>query len=487
MEASRKHIIIALILTLGYTLIASYYIGEEKYLGLLIPALLMAGLIVFVRMDLALLASFFLVPVSVPLREYFPQLNIDMYLPTEPLLVLLTFLFITKFILEKKPDRRIFSHPVSLTVFFSLFWILMTSVTSSIPAVSFKFLASRIWFVVPFYFMSIILFSRVKNIRSFIALYAAALIIVIVYTLAKHSAYGLNDQEASNWVCSPFYNDHTAYGAALAIMVFALGGLILVKSTPLWLKNAGLFTLGIVLIALVFSYSRAAWVSVVGALGALVLVLLRIRFRWVALSSLILIGGFILFYSNLMYRLEKNNQDSSGNFSQHITSITNISTDASNVERLNRWNSAIRMFRERPVFGWGPGTYTFQYAPFQFDREKTIISTNFGDGGNAHSEYLGPLAESGLLGPIYFLLIGIFGLLTGFRVYHRSKEKDVRTLALFLTLGLITYLLHAFLNNFLDTDKLSALFWGTMAALVSLDLYHTNLLQPDPNPEKPSE
>ena len=30
-------------------------------------------------------------------------------------------------------------------------------------------------------------------------------------------------------------------------------------------------------------------------------------------------------------------------------------------------------------------------------KDLTIISTNFGDGGNAHSEYLSPLAEQGFL------------------------------------------------------------------------------------------
>jgi len=29
------------------------------------------------------------------------------------------------------------------------------------------------------------------------------------------------------------------------------------------------------------------------------------------------------------------------------------------------------------------------------------------------------------------------------------------------------------LNNFLDTDKASALFWGFTAAIVALDVYHT--------------
>jgi putative inorganic carbon (HCO3(-)) transporter len=36
--------------------------------------------------------------------------------------------------------------------------------------------------------------------------------------------------------------------------------------------------------------------------------------------------------------------------------------------------------------------------------------------------------------------------------------------------GLVTYVIHGFLNNFLDTDKISAPFWGYIAAIVVLDL-----------------
>jgi putative inorganic carbon (HCO3(-)) transporter len=470
LKAGWKHIAIALLFSLVYSFSMSYFVRDEKFIALFLPAVLLVAIFVFVRMDYALLTIFLLTPLSVPLREYFPSLGIDMYLPTEPLLVMISFLFLSKLLLDKIPDKRFFTHPVSLVIYFSLFWILVTSISSSLPAVSFKFLASRIWFLLPFYFLSGFLFYRLKNIRLFYILYTIGLMVVILYSTNRHMGYGLMDQEASNWVSSPFYNDHTAYGAALAIVLFNTLGLLFSRKNTKWFRLFGLGALAVLLFALVFSFSRAAWISVVGALGVLILVWLKIKFKWVALITVILVGLISFFYLDIMHTLEKNEQDSSGNFSQHITSITNISTDASNVERLNRWNSAIRMFREKPLLGWGPGTYTFQYAPFQYAREKTIISTNFGDGGNAHSEYLGPLAESGIFGPLYFLLIGIFSLLTGFRVYHRSKEKEVRIMALFTTLGLITYLLHAFLNNFLDTDKLSALFWGSIAVLVALDL-----------------
>ena len=45
------------------------------------------------------------------------------------------------------------------------------------------------------------------------------------------------------------------------------------------------------------------------------------------------------------------------------------------------------------------------------------------------------------------------------------------TLGVFL--GLITYMVHGALNNFLDTDKASVPFWGFIAILVAIDIYHS--------------
>jgi putative inorganic carbon (HCO3(-)) transporter len=132
------------------------------------------------------------------------------------------------------------------------------------------------------------------------------------------------------------------------------------------------------------------------------------------------------------------------------------------------------LFKETPVVGWGPGTYQFQYAPFQRSHEKTIISTNAGDVGNAHSEYLGPLSEEGILGLLSFVIIMVTVLITALNRYKKTKSKETRTLLLMPLIGLMTYFIHGFLNNFLDTDKASAPFWGFIAVIVAIDLYHTN-------------
>ena len=105
----------------------------------------------------------------------------------------------------------------------------------------------------------------------------------------------------------------------------------------------------IMTIGIIFSYGRAAWISVVVALGVFIAAFLRIRFYWIALVASVIIGFFVIFQQQILDRLEKNKQDSSANFVEHIQSIYNISSDASNLERINRWQAAIRMFNDRPI------------------------------------------------------------------------------------------------------------------------------------------
>jgi O-antigen ligase len=181
-----------------------------------------------------------------------------------------------------------------------------------------------------------------------------------------------------------------------------------------------------------------------------------------------------MYQDQIIYTLSKNTQDSSQNFMENIQSMSNITSDASNLERLNRWNSAISMFKERPLLGFGPGTYQFQYAIFQKSSEKSIISTNDGSLGNAHSEYLGPLSEQGLFGMLNYLVLIIAVSIYALKLFKKLKKGDMRTIVLMTYLGLFTYYIHGVLNNYLDTDKASVPFWGFTAIIVSIGLYHQN-------------
>jgi putative inorganic carbon (HCO3(-)) transporter len=256
------------------------------------------------------------------------------------------------------------------------------------------------------------------------------------------------------------------------MLFFAVGGAVLHRGTNILFRFLLWAGFALLTAGLVLSYTRAAWLSVIGAMGLMMLIIFKIKFRYIAITSGLLIVFFIGQRVEIIQKMERNRQDRSADLTEQVKSISNISTDDSNLERLNRWTSAIIMFKERPVFGWGPGTYMFKYAPFQLSNKKTLISTNFGNKGNAHSEYIGPLAESGVLGSLSFILIAVMALITGLRVYYKIEDIHLKQLVLAIILGLITYLGHGILNNYLDTDKASALFWGFIAVFVSLDIFY---------------
>jgi len=457
------------LISLGFVLASSYLITKDKYVLLALPAGLVFIWIAIYRFNWLFWMVLFFIPLSIPLKEFSTGLDINMFLPTEPILAGMMVIFIFRLALDGGYDREVLRHPITRIILLQIVWILITSITSSMPLVSFKFLISRLWFLSVFYFLAIQFFKDPKNIRRYLWTLMIPLAGIIVVITFKHASLGLFDQKASNPAVDPFFNDHTLYGAILAMFVPIAAGYVIRSPFKLWLKTGAFVVLILLLTGLLFSYSRAAWVSVVGGVAALLVILFKIPGRTVLLGIALVAVAFLVFGKTVLMKMEGNDQDSSDNLGQHVQSISNISTDASNLERLNRWSCAIRMFEERPVFGFGPGTYMFQYAPFQKSSEKTIISTNAADGGNSHSEYLGPLSEEGLLGGVLMLMLVITSVIVGVRAYHKQTDIELKMIALTVLIGLITYFLHVILNNFLDTDKASAAVWGFLGILVALD------------------
>lgn len=446
-----------------------------------IPVALAVMLMLFFSLDKLLLIILLLTPFT--FKYELEPFGVTINMPTEPLIVVAMLLFFLRMIQEPVYDRRVLRHPITIVLALNLVWMFLTSVTSELPLVSFKYFASRLWFVVTFYFLAILLFKDYKNYKRFLWYFGGALALVVIVITVKHSTFGF-ERMVGTWIVDPFFTDHTNYSSTLALVApFFLLMAFNKEYSPLRRTSAVLFFL-VFCMGILFSYSRASWLSLMIATTGLVILGLKIPFRFIFAGVILLLVTVFTFQTQIIMQLERNTQESSGNFTEHVRSISNISSDASNLERINRWRSAFRMFEKRPVLGWGPGTYQFVYAPFQRSEDSTIITTNFGDLGNAHSEYIGPLAESGLPGMLLFIALALLVLKTGVDLWKKAPTREMRLMALGLTLGYITYFTHGLLNNFLDTDKASVPFWGMMAMLVSLDAFYSK--ENGKNPAKPS-
>ncbi len=444
----------------------------EMYWFTLIPVALLLVFLAFFAIDKLFMFVVFMTPLSLNL-ENLELGGVGMYIPTEPLMFGIMLILLIRLIWDKKIDRIPLKHPITLAIVFNFFWLIITTITSELPFVSFKFVVARMWFLLSIYYLGIFIFQRYKNIERFFWLFIIPLTIVIFYTIYRHYTFGFTS-DASHWVMWPFFKDHTSYGAILVMIFPILFHFVRKPNLPVrFLAGSLIVIFGI---AIVLSYTRAAWLSLLAATGVYFLYKLKINFKYVFGAGVLALCILALNWNQLMIKLNKNRQDSSVKFSEHIQSMSNVSTDASNLERINRWEAAIKMFKEKPMLGWGPGTYAFLYAPYQHSGSKTIISTNAGNRGNAHSEYIGPLAESGVLGSLSFIVIVIAIYVSASRLYHRTENKEIKELVLLIICGLTTYLAHGFLNNYLDTDKASVPFWGMVAMLISLEIYHKKLL-----------
>lgn len=468
MQTIRQHKV-PLLAGVVFIILSALSLLQNNWYILLVPPVLMAIYFAVYYTQYTFLALFFFTPLSVNIEEFTDSFGL--FLPTEPmffgLLLLLVFQSVKSAVFPSYLKKNLIIWAVAVY----LIWMFFTAVTSELPIISFKFLLVKLWFIIPVLLYGSRVFLEEKNIRIFLWLFVCGMIISMIYTVFMHSTYSFGEKE-SHWVMWPFFKDHTIYGAMVAFVFPLILGLYFSKKHPPIVQFILIGLILINLIALYFSYTRAAWLSIVAAGGVWLLIHFRVRFS--LLLSVAFFTGIIVAasWTTIEQRLAKNtNEHTTEDFGKRIQSAANVTTDASNLERINRWSCAIDMFKERPVVGFGPGTYAFEYARFQRPENLTIISTNFGDGGNAHSEYLGALAETGLPGMLTVLGIVAAIFYKGIRLYYQipDEQREMKILILSMILALVTYFVHGFLNNYLDTDKAAVPIWACCACFIAME------------------
>ncbi len=439
---------------------------------LILPVGIFGGYLMVTNFRNFLYLMVFLTPLSVNLEDI--GAGVGLSLPMEIMLAVSAILAIALFLWDGLPPRELLRHPVTIIILVQFLWIITTSTTSTATSVSAKFTVARLTYLIVFYLLFSRLFFFQNNIRRFIWTYSLGLLPVMIYSVFRLGQIGFGRKYSPD-MAEPFFDDHTVFGACLAMLI----PIYLIWS---WNRKKQLVNLqfkklfGPILVlsiaTLILSFSRAAWLSLIVAGVFYLLLRLKVSFKMVLAGFLALLAvGFIL-RGPLVDQMRKNDNVSGDDILKTAKSVTNVSSDESNAERVNRWSCAVRMAEDKPWFGFGPGTYERNYPRYQIRSEMTRISSMDGDRGDAHSEYLTALSEQGFIGLFIWLTL-IFSLIwAGMRAYYRAPDEISRKLVLGLFLGLITYFTHGLVNSFLDIEKAATLFWGMSAAIVCLDCKH---------------
>jgi O-antigen ligase len=226
-----------------------------------------------------------------------------------------------------------------------------------------------------------------------------------------------------------------------------------------------LFLLSIVMVFLTFS--RASWLAAIVVIGGLLFVYPRALRR---LSLIAVPIVFLLLAAGLLSGIGKVAADR----------LESASSEQSALSRLPVAVAAVRMFEQRPLFGWG-------YENFQsYDRQfQTSVAGFYPDKDHAsHNLFLTLLAEQGLLGFALYLGPTVWWLAVTPSALANMPQQGFLSRRLLIILWLIagSFFIVNLFSNFRVTFGFG-MWWVTLGLIGSLvDHYRPRPKQPDSEP-----
>lgn len=392
-------------------------------------------------------------------------------LPSEPLMWLLTLAAIGWFLRHwRTVDGRFLRHPISLALLAHVAWTIVTVATSTDFLVSFKFLLAKGWYVLVFFFLAGHILQEERDFKRLLWWFFVPLALTVSIILARHAPHGFSFKEV-NYVMGPFYRNHVMYACSLAIFLpFVWYG------TYWYRRFSGLWwvlVLGIALLILGinFAYTRAAYVALAAAVGIYWVVRQRLL-QAALLAFCIAFAGFVATVTRgdnwLAFAPDYERAVSHTRFENLLEATTKLE-DISIMERVYRWVAAAYMIEDRPLTGFGPGNFYFNYKNYTVSSFKTYVSDNPERSG-IHNYYLMITVEQGVPGLLFFLAFCFAVFLTGQRAYHDTATPARRRILMSALLSFMLIALLMLMNDFVETDKIGSLFFLCAAVLVNADL-----------------
>ena len=174
--------------------------------------------------------------------------------------------------------------------------------------------------------------------------------------------------------------------SGLMVMLVPIFCVILLDSAfPSYVKASALWALGCVGFGMYGNQSRGSWLFNMIMVPIVSLPYLIKRFVYV-IAVLATLGGVVWGFSTQPHYVAR------------FESITNTTTDGSNLGRFDVWTSSINMFKDHPVTGVGIGQWrTIYEASYRLPTENQHLY-------HAHNNFIQLLGEVGLLGLLGVLI-----------------------------------------------------------------------------------
>lgn len=383
-------------------------------------------------------------------RYILPGRFFEIQTPTEPLLGILAAVYCVRKIIDRtlQKDKPENTFPFFLPICLYIFVMFLSAINTPDLFGTLKGTLRATVYVL----FSVVVYTVVQNRttlkRLFIASFPSAAIAVIwtVIVLVYHiDAW----QWTSAYRSAPFTN-YSVYGAFTALFFLVCLSRFLFDNGQydrvLWTVWFVCFGVG-----LLMCFSRGVWLSVIVAVGFMLLQLGRgvthKKVLFVGAACLILLACLSL---PSIYNI----------FVERISSSVDLSY-ASNRARLLRWGQAFVMFVENPILGKGYGAFAMLY-----EEDVALVGSYTAQYQlGAHSEYLQVMAELGIVGLAVWIWLNFAFLRYGFRALKTLDDGFYRAVVIGLMAAEISLMVHFTVNNLLNGDAIGVPFWGIYGLL----------------------
>jgi len=285
-------------------------------------------------------------------------------------------------------------------------------------------------------------------------------------SVLRHATLGFSFADQYKTL-SPFMRNHVAYAGILAVFAPWLVYLTYSVSSGSWKRW---FLYAVILfwvIAVYFSYTRAAYVSLVLATGTYLVV----KWRLLRYGIAIALFGAVIGITSLLHR--NNYLEYAPNYEttvaherfDNLIEATYKLEDISTMERAYRWVAGGNMVPYRPWFGWGPGNFVNFYKGFTVSSFTTYVSENPENSG-IHSYFLMTLVEQGWPGLFILLVFLLSILLYGEWAYHQVRDPSCRATIMAALLSMVVIDAFLLINDMLETDKMGSFFFFNLATII---------------------
>lgn len=192
--------------------------------------------------------------------------------------------------------------------------------------------------------------------------------------------------------------------SGLMVMLVPIFCVILLdKEFPNYVKAAALWALGCVGFGMYGNQSRGSWLFNMIMVPIVSLPYVMKRFIHVV-AVLVALGGVIWGFSTQPQYVAR------------FESITNTTTDGSNLGRFEVWTSSINMFKDYPAIGVGIGQWRTKYEEsYRLPSENQHLY-------HAHNNFIQLLSEVGILGLLGVLIFYGYMVIDNAKIWYRRRD-----------------------------------------------------------------